>query len=88
MDIQFHLIKRLVDDVAYTTGTLHNRCMFFLEWSMKVLKGYVRQRARTEGNMAIGWLVQESMFYNSEFIGQMNALVPRIWTRKAVILGL
>ena len=45
---------------------------------MKVLKGYIRQKARLEGSMVEEWLMQESMFYILEFLGQINPLIPRI----------
>ena len=46
---------------------------------MKVLKGYVRQKARPKGSMVQGWLVQESMFYIMEFFVQLNPNMPRLW---------
>ena len=44
---------------------------------MKVLKGYVRQKARPEGSMAEGWLVRESTFYITEFLTQINPSLLR-----------
>lgn len=49
---------------------------------MKTLKGFVRQRARPEGSMAEGWLVQESMVYITEFLAHTNPSVPRLWDNK------
>lgn len=78
LDIQVHLLIHLVDEVALA-GTVHTRWMFFLERFMKVLKGYVRQKARPEGSMAEGWLVQESSFYITEFLIQINPSLPRYY---------
>ena len=46
---------------------------------MKTLKGFVRQRARPEGSMAKGWLVQESLVYISKFLGQREPCMPILW---------
>ena len=76
LDIQVHLLIHLVDKVELA-GTMHTFWMFFLERFMKVLKGYVRQKARPEGSMAEGWLVHESTFYITEFLTQINPSLPR-----------
>ena len=83
LDIQVHLLIHLVDEVELV-GTVHTRWMFFLERFMKVLKGYVRQKARPEGSMAEGWLVQESTFYITEFLTQINPLFLDLvkWKKK------
>lgn len=64
---QLHLVVHLVDEIAIC-GVVHSRWMFFLERFMKTLKGFVRQKARPEGLMAEGWLVQESFVYISEYL--------------------
>lgn len=46
---------------------------------MKVLKDFVRQKARPEGSMSEGWLAQESLFYISEFLLQIDPSSPRLW---------
>lgn len=67
LTIQVHLMVHLVHEIKIA-GVVHSRGMFFLEIFMKTLKGFVRQRARPEGSMAEGWLVQESLVYISEFL--------------------
>ena len=49
---------------------------------MKTLKGYVHQRARPKGSMAEGWLVQESLVYISEHLGQREPSMPILWHNK------
>lgn len=49
---------------------------------MKTLKGFVRQRARPEGSMAAGWLVQESLVYITEFLTTSDPEMPRLWTQE------
>jgi len=56
---------------------VHTRYIFFLERFMKVLKGYVPQKARLEGGMAEGWLVKKSTFYVTEFLFQIRSILPR-----------
>ena len=56
LTIQMHLLVHVVDEVV-VAGVVHSRWMFFLERFMKTLKGFVRQRARLEGSMPMGWLV-------------------------------
>lgn len=56
--------------------------MFFLERFMKTLKGFVRQRARPEGSMAEGWLVQESLVLITEFLGSSDPEMPRLWSQE------
>ena len=62
LDIQVHLLIHLVDEVELV-GTVHTRWMFYLEIFIKVLKGYVKQKAHPDGSMAEGWLLHESTFY-------------------------
>ena len=79
LTIQMHLLVHIVDEVAIA-GTVHSRWMFFLERFMKTLKGFVRQRARPEGSMAEGWLVQESLVFISEFLSSADPDIPRLWS--------
>lgn len=78
---QLHLIVHLVDEIALC-GTVHARWMFFLERFMKTLKDFVRQSARPKGSMAEGWLIQESLVYISEFLGQVDSSLPRLWSNE------
>lgn len=48
---------------------------------MKTLKGFVCQRACPEGSMAMGWLVQESLVYITEFLVTVDPDMPRLWTQ-------
>lgn len=81
LNIQAHLLVHLVDEVEIA-GTVHARWMFFLERFMKTLKGFVRQRARPEGSMAEGWLVQESCVFISEYLLRSSNNVVQLWNTK------
>lgn len=50
-----------------------------MERYMKVLKDFVRQKARPEGSMSEGWLVHESLFYVTEILHQLHPSAPLLW---------
>lgn len=77
-DLQAHLICHLVDEVA-VAGTVHARWMYWVERYMKVLKGWVRQRARPEGSMAAGYLHQEALFFSGGIISSLDKSAPTAW---------
>ena len=49
---------------------------------MKTLKAFVRQKARPEGSMAEGWLVQESCVWISVCLGRVDKSMPMLWCMK------
>ena len=53
LTIQVHTFVHLVDEVALVR-VVNTQWMFYLERFMKVLKGFVCQKARPEGSMAEG----------------------------------
>ena len=59
LTIQIHILLNLADKVGMV-GVVSTQWIFFLEQFMKTLKNFVCQKARPEGSMAEGWLVQES----------------------------
>ena len=81
LTIQVHTLVHLVDEVAMAR-VVNTRWMFYLECFMKVLKGFVRQKARPEGSMAEGWLVQESCVWISEYLGRVDTTMPMLWSTK------
>lgn len=81
LNIQVHVLVHLVDEVEIA-GTVHARWMFFLERFMKTLKGFVRQRARPEGSMAEGWMVQESCVFVSEYLSRSQNNILELWSTK------
>lgn len=84
LTIQMHLLVHIVDEVA-VAETVHSRWMFFLERFMKTLKGFVHQRARPEGSMEEGWLVQESLIFITEFLSSSDPQMPKLWSQDANI---
>ena len=49
---------------------------------MKVLKGFVCQKARPEGSMAEGWLVQESYVWITEYLRHLDTEISMLWNTK------
>ena len=66
MDLQFHLLIHLVDEVELV-GAISCRWMFFLERYMKKLKGFVRQRAEHKGSMEEEYISYEPLYYASRY---------------------
>lgn len=60
-------------------GPVHCRWMYWLERYMATLKGYVRNRARVEGSMAMGYLAAEKMFYCSNNLAMIDHSIAKIW---------
>ena len=81
LTIQFHLLVHLVDETTIA-GVVHARWILFLERFMKTLKGFVRQRVRPEGSMAMGSLVQESLVYVTEYLSMLDPELPQLWTQE------
>jgi len=78
MDLQVHLLIHLVDDIEIA-GIVSTRWMFFFERYMKTLKRYVRQKARPEGCMAEGYVLNEAFLFLCEFLGKEFVDGPQFW---------
>ena len=46
---------------------------------MKTLKGLACQRARLEGSMDEGWLVQDSLVFTSKLLSSTDPRKPQLW---------
>ena len=77
-DGQVHLLVHLVEDISLL-GPVPYRWMFFVERYMKILKGFVRQRAKPEGSMSEGYLLQEAIGMLHDKIAQFDDFAPRVW---------
>jgi hypothetical protein len=80
-DIQPHQIVHLPGEVALA-GPIHYRWMYYLERYMKVMKGWVRQRARPEGSMAEGYVISEGMHYLTEYTTRLSPNALQLWSSK------
>ncbi|MCO5594661.1 hypothetical protein L7F22_048694 [Adiantum nelumboides] len=81
-DIYVHLLIHLVDEIELAS-VVSARWMFRAERFMGVLKGYVRQKARSEGSMAEGWMLEECMYYVCEYLERTDVEAPRVWTNES-----
>ncbi|MCO5552491.1 hypothetical protein L7F22_006003 [Adiantum nelumboides] len=81
-DTQVQLLIHLVDAIELG-GVVSARWMFWAERFMGVLKGYVRQKARPEGSMVKGWMLEECMYYVCEYLERTDFEAPRVWTNES-----
>ncbi|MCO5598255.1 hypothetical protein L7F22_052347 [Adiantum nelumboides] len=81
-DIQVHLLIHLVDEIELA-DVVSARWMFWAKRFMGVLKGYVRQKARPEGSMTEGWMLEECMYYVCEYLEQTDFEAPCVWTNES-----
>ncbi|GJX83218.1 zinc finger, PHD-type containing protein [Tanacetum coccineum] len=65
-DIMIHLVIHLPLE-ALEGGPIRPRWMFPFERFMKKLKGYVRNKAKPEGSIAEGYVVEEALNFSSHY---------------------
>ncbi|XP_073224821.1 uncharacterized protein [Cicer arietinum] len=65
--VMVHLVVHLVEEVKLG-GPVHYRWMYPVERYLGILKSYVRNKARLEGSIAEGYLVQEILTFCSRYI--------------------
>jgi hypothetical protein len=52
-------------------GVVHTRSMWMVERQLKLLKDFVRQRARLEGSMVEGYILYQCMAYISQYLPKL-----------------
>ena len=77
---QEHYLIHQVEEIELC-GPVHTRLMWMVEWQLKSLKAFVRQRARPKGSMVEGYMVYQCMVYISQYLPKLaeNMNVPHIW---------
>ena len=77
-DIMIHLILHLPDD-AILGGPVHMRWMYPFERYMKKLKNYARNKAKSEGSIAEGYVANEALTFYSMYLEGMHwfCLTPK-----------
>ncbi|KAI5065747.1 hypothetical protein GOP47_0020442 [Adiantum capillus-veneris] len=75
---QIHLLVHVVEEIAIC-GVVHARWIFFLERFLKTLKDFVQLRSQPKACMAEGWIVREAFVYISEYLAQVDPLMPHMW---------
>jgi len=76
--IMMHLPIHLVEEL-FICGPVQTRSMYPFERFMKVLKGFVKNKAKPEGSMAYGYMREESIGFMNEFLCEYNATMKRAW---------
>lgn len=77
-DIQPHHILHLPEELKMA-GPVRPHWMYFIERYMKVLKDWVRQKARPESSIAEGYLTHEGMKFASEFVPGIDPTWASPW---------
>jgi hypothetical protein len=75
---QVHLLVHLPSELKFA-GPVQNRWMLPIERYLKILKNFVRQKARPEGSIAEGHLQQEKIQKFIEKFGGLEAQNPQMW---------
>ncbi|XP_059075535.1 uncharacterized protein LOC131875398 [Cryptomeria japonica] len=75
---QEHYLVHLIEEIEQC-GPIHIRTMWLVERYMKVLKKFVRQKARLEGSMVEGYMVFQAMVHLSEYLPQLHLEALRLW---------
>lgn len=78
LDVMTHLMIHVVEEVDLC-GPVHTRWMYPVERYLKVLKGYVRNKARPEASMAEGYSLNESLGFVSEYLIDIRGKGKRTW---------
>ncbi|KAI5323755.1 hypothetical protein L3X38_032827 [Prunus dulcis] len=72
-DIMVHLVVHLVREVRLC-GPVYFRWMYPFERYMKVLKGYVQNRARPEGCIAERYIAEEAVEFCTEHLSDVSTV--------------
>ncbi|CAL9018215.1 unnamed protein product, partial [Prunus brigantina] len=72
-DIMVHLVVHLVREVLLC-GPVYFRWMYPFERYMKVLKGYVQNRTRSEGCIAERYIAEEAVEFCTEYLSDVSTV--------------
>ncbi|GKA09098.1 hypothetical protein Tco_0688429 [Tanacetum coccineum] len=75
-DIMIHLVIHFPLE-ALEGGPIRPRWMFPFERYMKKLKGYVRNKAKPEGSIAEGYVVEEALTFSSHYFRDVTTKFNR-----------
>jgi hypothetical protein len=77
-NIMTHLMVHLVEEL-FICGPVHMHWMYPMERYMKFLKDYVCTKARPEGSMAEGYVMEETLGFCTEYMSRFSATRRRVW---------
>ncbi|XP_058723125.1 uncharacterized protein LOC131594944 [Vicia villosa] len=76
VDVMVHLPIHLANE-AKLGGPVQYRWMFPIERFLRVLKSYVRNKARPEGSIAEGYVAEECMLFCAQYLTDMDSRLNR-----------
>ena len=77
-NISMHLLVHLEHELEYC-GPIRTRWMYPIERYMKVLKKFVRNKAKPEGSMCEGYIMQEAIGFCTEYMKDFTNVSRRVW---------
>ncbi len=77
-DVMTHLVLHVVEELAICR-LVHIRWMYPVEWTLGTLKKYVRNRARLEALMALGYVLDETLGFVKEYMQMLTQVRCWIW---------
>jgi len=77
-DISTHLLIHLVDDLEIC-GPVGTRWCYPIERYLAILKHYVRNRAKPEGCMAMGYMYDEALGFCTKYLSLYEHTRRRMW---------
>jgi hypothetical protein len=80
-DIMTHLLVHLVEELELC-GLVHMRWMYPIERYLKILKGFVWNKARLEGSMVEGYALKEALGFCTQYIHDFTTTRRQVWDNK------
>lgn len=80
-DIMTHLLLHLVEELQLC-GPVHMRWMYPIEQYLKILKGFVQNKARPKGSMVKGYALEEALGFCTKYIQAFTTTRRRVWDDK------
>jgi hypothetical protein len=77
-DVMTHLVLHVVEKLAIC-GPLHNRWMYPVERTLGTLKKYVRNWARLEALMALGYVLDETLGFVTKYMQMFTHVRHQVW---------
>jgi hypothetical protein len=77
-DIMTYLSVHLVEEF-FICGPVQCRWMYPMEQYMKILKDYIRTKARPEGSMAEGFAMDDTLGFCTEYMTRFTPTSRRVW---------
>lgn len=73
-----HLFLLVVDELD-VCGLVHNQWMYFVEWMMKVLKGYVCSMAYPKRSLVKSYMLEKTLGFVIKYLQEFQHVTRRVW---------